>query len=167
MIEKVIKRDGTKEPYDYKKISRAIVQAMKNVGKVNKALADIIALDFSNKLDSEEVPIRDIEKYVVNALIDTGLKDVALAYEGYRRVQEYKRLQNTSDENILNLIKGKDDDIKNENSNKNSALICTQRDLIAGEVSKDIVRRKLLPGWVIQCEDEGVFHWHRYCATCK
>lgn len=160
MIKNVIKRDGTKEPYDYKKISRAIVQAMKNVGKVNKALADIIALDFSNKLDSEEVPIRDIEKYVVNALIDTGLKDVALAYEGYRRVQEYKRLQNTSDENILNLIKGKDDDIKNENSNKNSALICTQRDLIAGEVSKDIVRRKLLPGWVIQCEDEGVFHWH-------
>ena len=86
--------------------------------------------------------------------------ETAKAYEGYRAVQEFKRNNNTTDESILSLVSRKNEDVMDENSNKNGAINATQRDLIAGEVSKDIARRKLIPAYIVQAHDEAVLHWH-------
>jgi ribonucleoside-triphosphate reductase len=75
-------------------------------------------------------------------------------------VQSYKRNTNTTDESVLSLINKTNEDVMNENSNKNSVIAATQRDLIAGEISKDIARRRLVPAHIIQAHDEGVLHWH-------
>ncbi|WP_330369525.1 anaerobic ribonucleoside-triphosphate reductase, partial [Metaclostridioides mangenotii] len=81
-------------------------------------------------------------------------------YEGYRAVREFQRKVSITDEGILGIIDKSNEDVLNENSNKDSILISTQRDLIAGEVSKDIARRKLIPTYLVQAHDEGVLHFH-------
>ena len=75
-------------------------------------------------------------------------------------MQEFKRNTNTTDDSILSLINKTNDDVMKENSNKNASIAATQRDLIAGEVSKDISRRRLIPAHMVQAHDEGTFHWH-------
>ena len=93
-------------------------------------------------------------------LVHYGQSVTAKAYEGYRAVQEFKRNTNTTDESILSLINKTNDDVMKENSNKNASIAATQRDLIAGEVSKDISRRRLIPSHMVQAHDEGTIHWH-------
>lgn len=161
---KVIKRNGDIVDFDKTKIEEAIMKAMKNgSGIINESVAKEIATDAESALEmikGENVSISDIESFVYDGLVFYGETETAKAYEGYRAVQEFKRNINTTDESILELIAKKNEEVMQENSNKNPKVISTQRDLIAGEVSKDIARRKLIPTHIIQAHDEGAIHWH-------
>ena len=159
----IIKRDGSKVEFNKQKIEDAILKAMKNgSGIVKKEIANKIAKDiesFYNK-GYVQATVTDVEQLVYKKLIDENQLDTAKAYEGYRAVQEFKRNSNTTDESILSLVDRKNEDVMNENSNKNAVVNATQRDLIAGEVSKDIARRKLIPAKFVQAHDEATIHWH-------
>ena len=125
-------------------------------------IAKLIANDAENYFkDENETPtIYKIESYVYERLVHYGQSITAKSYEGYRAVQSFKRNINTTDESILGLIQKTNEDVLKENSNKNSVIAATQRDLIAGEVSKDISRRRLIPPHLVQAHDEGAIHWH-------
>ena len=158
----VIKRDGSLVAFDKSKIYTAIVKAMKNgSGLYEPEVAKQIAQDAEEKFkDQDTVSIQVIESFVYAGLLYYNQPLTAKAYEGYRAVQEFKRNTNSTDESILGLLNRKNEDVLNENSNKNGILSSTQRDLIAGEVSKDIARRKLIPTHIVQAHDEGIIHWH-------
>ena len=158
----VIKRDGTKVSFDKTKIENAILKAMKNGSGIYKPIiAKKIAESCENQLnDLDSITVKQIEDMVYNLLIKHKQKETAKAYEGYRAVQEFKRNTNTTDESIITLLNKTNEELLNENSNKNSIVACTQRDLIAGEISKDIARRKLIPAHIVQAHDDGVLHWH-------
>lgn len=161
---KVIKRNGTQVDFNKSKIEKAILKAMKyGSGAIDEEIAKQIATDCEKDLmDKNENTIRitQIEDYVYYSLIRHDQKLTAKAYEGFRAVQSFKRAVNTTDDSILSLINRQNEDVMNENSNKNPVVIATQRDLIAGEVSKDIARRKLIPSYIVQAHDEGAIHWH-------
>ena len=161
---KVVKRTGKIVDFDKSKIEKAILKAMKyGSGVVEKDIAKGIAnyceTDFMVQ-NNGFARINQIEDYVYYSLIRCGQELTAKAYEGYRAVQSFKRENNTTDESILGLINRTNEEVMNENSNKNAVLISTQRDLIAGEISKDIARRKIIPAHIVQAHDEGVLHWH-------
>lgn len=159
----VIKRDGSTVDFNKSKIEEAISKAMKNgSGIYLPDIASLIATDSENFFSKHEeiATIYKIEQYVYDRLVHYGQVETARAYEGYRAVQEFKRNTNTTDESILDLLNKQNEDVMNENSNKNPVVAATQRDLIAGEVSKDISRRKLIPAYIVQAHDEGAIHWH-------
>ena len=159
---KIIKRNGEKVKFEKIKIKKAILKAMVHgSGIIKEEIADKIA----NKIESaasnvDEITVKNVEESVYNLLIDYNETLTAKAYEGYRAVQEFKRKTNTTDNSVLTLVTGSNDDVMNENSNKDGRIIPTQRDLVAGEISKDITRRKLLPAHIVQAHDEGVLHFH-------
>ena len=159
----VIKRDGKIVEFDKKKIEKAILCAMKYgsgvcINEIAKLISDDAEKHFGN--EKEVATIYDVEKYVYQRLIHYGQDLTARAYEEYRAVQSFKREVNTTDESIISLVRNKNEEVANENSNKNAVLASTQRDLIAGEVSKDISRRKLIPTRIVQAHDTGVLHFH-------
>ena len=159
----VIKRDGSTVNFDKMKIREAVCKSMKNgSGIYLPDIARLIANDAEKYFSKEdETPtIYKIESYVYDRLVHYGQSVTAKAYEGYRAVQEFKRNTNTTDDSILSLINKTNDDVMKENSNKNASIAATQRDLIAGEVSKDISRRRLIPAHMVQAHDEGTIHWH-------
>ena len=159
----VIKRDGSIVEFNKIKIREAIMKSMKNgSGIVMPDIARLIANDAEKHFskETEMATIYKIETYVYDRLVHYGQAITARAYEGYRAVQEFKRNTNTTDESILNLLDRRNEDVMKENSNKNPVVAATQRDLIAGEVSKDISRRKLIPAHLVQAHDEGAIHWH-------
>lgn len=160
----VIKRNGKTESFAKEKIEQAILKSMiYGSGKVDKGLAKKISEDIENEIGlikGFQITIEHIEKLVHYKLIEANAVETARYYEGYRAVAEFKRQTNTSDENILGLINGTNKVVMNENSNKNAKIAPTQRDLVAGEVSKDIARRKLIPTRIIQAHDNGVLHYH-------
>ncbi|ONI46269.1 anaerobic ribonucleoside-triphosphate reductase, partial [Epulopiscium sp. SCG-B10WGA-EpuloA2] len=104
--------------------------------------------------------IFQIETEVYLKLINNNQQLTAKSYEGYRAIQAFKRETNTTDNSILSLIELTNEEVMNENSNKNALMASTQRDLIAGEVSKDIARRKKLPTRIVQAHDDGILHFH-------
>jgi ribonucleoside-triphosphate reductase len=160
---KIIKRDGSTAEFNKQKIRDAVVKAMKNGSGIHLPdIARLIANDAEKEFSrGEEIPtIHKIESYVYDRLVHYGQSVTAKAYEGYRAVQEFKRNTNTTDESILSLLSKTNEDVMKENSNKNSVIAATQRDLIAGEVSKDISRRRLIPAHLVQAHDEGMIHWH-------
>ena len=159
----IMKRDGSIVEFDKSKIREAIMKSMKNgSGIVMPDIARLIANDAEKHFSKEKemATIYKIETYVYDRLVHYGQSVTARAYEGYRAVQEFKRNTNTTDESILNLLDRNNEDVMKENSNKNPVVAATQRDLIAGEVSKDISRRKLIPAHLVQAHDEGAIHWH-------
>lgn len=159
----VIKRDGNAVAFDEVKIYEAILKAMKyGSGIVDETIAKKIAEEIQvivSKFPTSPT-IFQIETYVYLKLIENGHELTAKAYEGYRAIQAFKREINTTDHSILGLIELTNEEVMNENSNKNAMMASTQRDLIAGEVSKDISRRKKLPARIVQAHDEGVLHFH-------
>ena len=159
----VIKRDGSQVAFDETKIYEAILKAMKyGSGIVHKDVAKKIAEEIHvivSKFPTSPT-IFQIETYVYLKLIENGQELTAKAYEGYRAIQAFKRETNTTDHSILGLIELTNEEVMNENSNKNAMMASTQRDLIAGEVSKDISRRKKLPARIVQAHDEGILHFH-------
>lgn len=155
----VIKRDGSEAEFDKQKIIIAIEQAMKaEVGTTNERIATKIAEEIESEI-SNRASISDIEKMVYNKLISHKQKNVAKAYEGYRAVREYQRQSNTIDQKIIGVVKGNNSDIK-DNSNKNTNLISTMRDLVAEEVSKDITLRMMLPPKLANAHNEGLIYIH-------
>ena len=159
----IIKRDGSKAEFDKLKIENAILKAMKYGSGV---LEEDIAKDIAEEIEkiylkgSPSPTVSKVEELVYKELIDHKQELTAKAYEGYRAVQSFKREVNTTDDSILGLLDKSNEDVLNENSNKNGQLASTQRDLMAGEVSKDIARRKLIPAHIVQAQDEGVLHYH-------
>lgn len=163
---KVIKRDGTKRDYDAKKIEIAISKANTSVNdeeKVNieeiRKIADEITKEFQ-AAKMKEINIETIQDIVEKKLMEMGKLELAKNYILYREKQNIKRKMNTTDESILDLVRNKNDEVAKENSNKNSVLLSTQRDLIAGEVSKDVADRILLPERIAEAHREGILHFH-------
>lgn len=160
----VIKRDGNLTGFNKNKIKVAILKAMKyGSGIVSEEIAELIAQEAEHTYNIEgktTVSIAEIEAFVFQQLVQHGHDLTARAYEGYRSVQAFKRETNTTDESILGLIRGTNEEAINENSNKNAYIASTQRDLVAGEVSKDLARRHLIPAHIVQAHDEGIIHYH-------
>ena len=160
---KVIKRDCSEVDFDKSKISTAILKAMKNgSGIVKPKIAEDIADEIEEECrDKEEVSISDIESMVYDKLITKKQRLTAKAYEGYRSIREFQREnENTIDTEITELLSGESDYWNNENSNKNPRLNTTQRDYLAGIVSKDASRRYILPPEIVQAHDDGLIHVH-------
>ncbi len=158
----VIKRNGQIVPFNKLKIQNAIDRAMRygsglHYPEIAKAIADDAEVKFRNK---EAIAICEIEDFVYIGLLYYKQPITAKAYEGYRAVQEFKRHKNSTDDSILSLLNYTNKDVMNENSNKNALLASTQRDLIAGEASKDIAKRKLIPAHIVQAHENGDIHWH-------
>ena len=162
MTTHVIKRDGRKVIFEKEKIYNPILKAMKyGSGIVEKEIAEAICNEAEDKFCEKNVAIGEIERFVFERLVFHNQEHTARAYEGYRSVQAFKREVNTTDDAILGLVNGTNEVALNENSNKNAYVASTQRDLIAGEVSKDITRRKLLPAHIVQAHDNGLIHYHK------
>lgn len=160
---KVIKRDCSEVDFDKSKISTAILKAMKNgSGIVKQKIAEDIANEIEEDCkDKDEVSISDIESMVYDKLITKKQRLTAKAYEGYRSIREFQREnENTIDTEITELLSGESDYWNNENSNKNPRLNTTQRDYLAGIVSKDASRRYILPPEIVQAHDDGLIHIH-------
>ena len=160
---KIIKRNGSIVDFDKDKIEYAILKAMKNgSGIYEPEIAKKIAEDIEGacKKNTTSPTVYQVEEMVYKTLITYKQELTARAYEGYRAVQSFKREINTTDDSILGLLDKSNEDVLNENSNKNGVLASTQRDLVAGEVSKDISRRKLIPAHIVHAHDEGVLHYH-------
>lgn len=160
---KVIQRDCSEADFDKSKISTAILKAMKNgSGIVKPKIAEDIADEIEEECkDKDEVSVSDIESMVYDKLITKKQRLTAKAYEGYRSIREFQREnENTTDSEIDELLDGESEYWNTENSNKNSKVLNTQRDYMAGIVNKDISRRFLLPPEVVQAHDEGIIHFH-------
>ncbi len=162
-MPEVIKRNGEKVAFDRDKIVIAIEKAMHSSSGVyveDQALE--IAKEIEELANSRDLPlsIYDIEGEVYYRLIQNDNPATARAYESYKSVQQYKREQNTTDEDILGLLNETNEDLMDENSNKNAVIASTQRDLIAGEVSKDIAKRKMIPADLVEAHESGAIHIH-------
>lgn len=160
---KVIKRDQSIVDFDKNKIRSAICKAMRRgSGEIDSKVSNGISDDIYDYFNENNITPRicDIEQMVYDKLIEYGCQLTAKYYEGYRAVQAYKRERNTTDESILGLLDSSNREVLDENSNKNGRLISTQRDLIAGEVSKDIAKRKLIPSYIVEAHESGAIHYH-------
>ena len=159
---KVIKRDGREAEYDRNKIVHAIQKANNEVEKEDKIseekIYDIVASIENRKLAS--MAVEDIQDIIEQKLMEEGKYHLAKKYIIYRYTRAMVRKSNTTDDSILRLIRGENSELKTENSNKNSTLASTQRDYIAGEVSKDLTKRVLLPEKIVKAHEEGVIHFH-------
>lgn len=159
----IFKRSGEKVPFDESKIIVAIKKAMNSsTGVYEEGLAEKIADEIKREAVVAERPlsIYDIEDKVYYKLIENKNPATARSYENYKAVQAFKRRINTTDESIIGLLDRKNSDLMKENSNKNAHIASTQRDLIAGEVSKDIARRLMIDDDLLQAHDEGSIHLH-------
>lgn len=158
----VIKRDGTKVDFYKDKITLAIEKSMHSPSGiyVEGQAAEIASEIEERSKNKREISIYEIEDLVYYKLIDRKNPATAKAYESYKAVQAYKREQNTSDDEIIGLLNQTNIDVMDENSNKNPIIASTQRDLIAGEVAKDIAKRKLIPADLVEAHESGAIHIH-------
>jgi len=159
---KVIKRDGTSVTFNRSKIILAMQKANTAVEPGHQATDEQIEgiVRGIERRTRERILVEDIQDIVEQALMELGKFALAKAYIIYRYTRALVRQANTTDESILSLIRQQNRDIMDENSNKNASTAATQRDLIAGEVSRDITRRLLLPDHISQAHDEGAIHFH-------
>lgn len=160
----VIKRNGKEVDFDKQRIVRAIEKAMKyGSGIYSYQIAVDIAKEIYEECvekQTDKISIFTIEEKVFNKLIAHGQNDTARAYEAYKAIRTYQRENNTTDENIMSLVDRTNEVLLNENSNKDAILNSTQRDLLAGEISKDIAMRKLIPTHLVQAHRNGAIHIH-------
>lgn len=159
---KVIKRDGHTVTYDRSKIITAIKKANAEV-ELDEKVTDEKIEEIVQGIESKNRPrmlVEDIQDIIEQKLMADGKFVLAKTYIIYRYTRELVRKANTTDDSILSLIKNRNKDVMEENSNKNATVASTQRDLIAGEVSKDLTRRVLLPEKISKAHDEGVLHFH-------
>ncbi len=159
---KVIKRDGQTVNFDRAKIINAISKANAEVDdeeKVTEEKIEQIVEDIEAR-KRKRILVEDIQDIIEHDLMEDGKYILAKTYIIYRYTRELVRKANTTDDSILSLIKNSNKDVMEENSNKNATVASTQRDLIAGEVSKDLTRRVLLPEKISKAHDEGAIHFH-------
>ena len=161
----VIKRKGVEVIFDKAKIINAVEKANEEVSKLHRlshyqitALADMIA---TRALESSHaVNVEDIQDMVETGIMEMRGYEVAQKYVRYRYKRELTRKSNTTDDSILALLDQINENAKQENSNKNPTINSTQRDYMAGEVSKDLTMRVLLPEEIVKAHDEGIIHFH-------
>ena len=159
---KVIKRDGTTVDFDGSKIVIAIQKANAAVEPEYRIEEDKIQKIAKHVQERNRMRllVEDIQDMVEHSLMDEGKFELAKAYIIYRYQRALVRKANTTDESILSLIRNSNKDVMEENSNKNATMAATQRDLIAGEVSKDLTKRIMLPEKISKAHEEGVLHFH-------
>ena len=162
---KIIKRSGSEVPFDIDKIVNAIKAANNEVPEIERLTDDQIALaahsvEWLCGRSGHTVSVEEIQDMVEDQIMAQGRYTVARKYIIYRYVQSLKRQSNTTDDKILSLIECNNEEAKQENSNKNPTVNSVQRDYMAGEVSKDITMRLLLPPDVVRAHNEGIIHFH-------
>ena len=159
---KVIKRDGRAVDYNKEKIVIAIEKANKEVKPRERVTKEEIKeiTKYIEELDKKRILVEDIQDIIEEQLMDMKKFELAKKYMIYRYTRALVRKSNTTDESILGLIKNQNKELLEENSNKNAILASTQRDYIAGEVSKDLTKRILLPEKITKAHEEGILHFH-------
>ena len=162
----IIKRDGTEAVFDKQKIVNAIQKANAEESEIHQlnhsqieAIADKVASQIENA--KHAMKVEDIQDMVEVGIMEMRGYEVAQKYVRYRYKKNLSRQQNTTDGQILSLINLNNEEINQENSNKNPILVSTQRDYMAGEVSKDITKRFLLDSDIWQAHEEGIIHFHK------
>ena len=161
---RIIKRNGAVETFDVAKIVNAITKA-NDASDTMKLTKDQIAeiadyVEYKCERMGREVSVEEIQDMVENQIMAKGAFDIARGYVKYRYMRSLIRNANTTDDRILSLIECNNEDVKQENSNKNPTVNSVQRDYMAGEVSKDITRRLLLPQDIVEADKEGIIHFH-------
>ena len=159
---KIIKRDGRIVDYDRQKIAVAIEKANRDVIGKEKATKEEIKeiIDYIEGLGKRRILVEDVQDIIEEKLMDMGKHKLAKEYIVYRYNRALVRKSNTTDESILGLIRNENKELAEENSNKNTMLASTQRDYIAGEVSRDLTNRLLLPEKIVKAHKNGVLHFH-------
>ena len=165
MFMKIIKRNGAEVLFDQTKITAAIEKANNEVvGKDRLSDEDIDNITNNVKYQCEKMKralnVEEIQNLVENEIMKLNAFAVARKYITYRYMRALVRKSNTTDEQILSLIECANEEVKQENSNKNPTVNTVQRDYMAGEVSKDITKRLLLPGHIVKAHEEGIIHFH-------
>lgn len=162
---KIIKRNGKEVDFDADKIYAAIKKANESVPeseRMREMTVHLItnAVTEECRLMNREISVEEIQDMVENHIMEQNAFRVARNYITYRYKRAMVRKSNTTDESILSLIELSNETIKQENANKNPILNSTQRDYMAGEVSKDITKRLLLPEDIVKAHEEGLIHFH-------
>lgn len=162
---KILKRNGQEVLFDSIKIKRAVEKANVSVTEqeqANKEEISMITASIEAKCEAMEgIPsVEDVQDMVEDLLMNFGKKKLAKNYITYRYTRALARKANTTDDQILSLLDCSNEDIKQENSNKNPVIASTQRDYMAGEVSKDLCKRLLLPPDIVKAHEEGIIHFH-------
>ena len=165
VMSRVIKRNGEEVSFDMSKIVNAIKAAnveVDNIFRMNEYQIQAIANDIAQQVQSSThaVNVEDIQDMVETGIMSMRGYEVAQKYVRYRYKRELARKSNTTDNGILALIEHLNEEVKQENSNKNPIINSTQRDYMAGEVSKDLTRRVLLPEDIVQAHEQGIIHFH-------
>ena len=162
---KIIKRNGSEVPFDINKISAAIAAANAEVAEADRLTERQVMYASANVADECEaaghtVSVEEVQDLVEDEIMRLDRFEVARKYIIYRYLQNQKRHKNTTDDSILTLIESNNEEVKQENSNKNPSVVSVQRDYMAGEVSKDLTMRTLLPADVVEAHREGYIHFH-------
>ncbi len=159
---KVIKRDGRVVEYNRNKILTAIKKANAEVDRYEKLTDEKIEAIVASieSLRRDTMHVESIQDMIEQKIMAEGKFVLAKTYIIYRYTRELVRKANTTDDSIMSLIKNRNKDLMEENSNKNAYIASTQRDLIAGEVSKDLTKRLLLPEHIVKAHEEGAIHFH-------
>ncbi len=161
----VIKRNGQEVSFDIEKIVNAIRKAnveVSGIYQMNDYQIDAVAGNVANKVAAapHAVSVEDIQDMVETGIMEMRGYEVAQKYVRYRYKRELSRKSNTTDNEILSLIDQENEEVKQENSNKNPVINSTQRDYMAGEVSKDLTKRLLLPEDIVRAHEQGIIHFH-------
>ncbi len=162
---KIIKRNGEEAVFDSRKIELAISKANLEAPMAEQMSAETIhniAINIEKQCMSEnhEMNVEDIQDIVEKEIMKAGAFDIAKKYITYRYQHELMRKANSTDKQIMSLLECQNEEVKQENSNKNSTVVSVQRDYMAGEVSKDITKRFLLDEDIVQAHNEGIIHFH-------
>ncbi len=159
---KVIKRDGRAVDFDREKIMVAVSKANKEVKTKERASIEEIKeiILYIEDLAKKRILVEDIQDIIEQKLMEIKKYELAKRYIVYRYTRALVRKQNTTDESILGLIRNENKELAEENSNKNTKLASTQRDYIAGEVSRDLTKRMLLPEKISKAHEDGILHFH-------
>ena len=162
---KIVKRSGAEEDFSVSKILAAVTKANQTVEYKDALTAHQIEAigehveGICRALD-RALSVEEIQDIVENRIMEEGAFEVAKKYITYRYVRSLVRHANTTDNQILSLIECNNEEVKQENSNKNPTINSVQRDYMAGEVSKDISRRLLLPPEIVEAHEQGLIHFH-------
>ena len=162
---KIIKRNGSEVDFDISKIILAVTKANRVVAQ-NLQLSSEQIRSLAANVETyclhmgRAMNVEEIQDLVEDQIMRLGAYEVARRYITYRYVQNLKRTSNTTDERILSLIECNNEEVKQENSNKNPSVNSVQRDYMAGEVSKDLTNRLLLPKEIVDAHNEGILHFH-------
>ena len=162
---KIIKRNGSEAVFDISKIIAAVTKANNVVAsnqRLTKEQITAIADDVAQECQSRNhaMNVEEIQDLVEDAIMQTKAYEVARKYITYRYVQSLRRTHNTTDDRILSLIECNNEEVKQENANKNPTVNSVQRDYMAGEVSKDLTMRMLLPAEIVKAHEDGIIHFH-------